>query len=59
MIRKLESIFLLPAEEKQALQSLPVQVQVFEADQDIVRVGDSPSQCCLLVEGRGLNVRLR
>lgn len=51
MIRKLESIFRLSDEEKQALQGLPVQLQVLRADQDIVRVGDRPSQCCLLVEG--------
>jgi CRP-like cAMP-binding protein len=51
MIRKLDSIFRLSAEEKQALHALPVQVQVLKADQDIVRVGDSPSQCCLLIEG--------
>jgi CRP-like cAMP-binding protein len=51
MIRKLESIFPLSDEEKQALQNLPVQFQVLKADQDIVRIGDSPSQACLLVEG--------
>jgi CRP-like cAMP-binding protein len=51
MIRKLESIFPLSDEEKQALQGLPVQLQVLKADQDIVRIGGSPSQCCLLVEG--------
>jgi CRP-like cAMP-binding protein len=51
MIRKLESIFPLAEEEKQALQDVPVQVVALEADQDIVRVGDRPSQCCLLLEG--------
>jgi CRP-like cAMP-binding protein len=28
-----------------------VQIQLLKADQDIVRIGDSPSQCSLLVEG--------
>jgi CRP-like cAMP-binding protein len=51
MIRKLESIFPLSDEEKQALQDLPVQITVLNADEDIVRIGDRPSQCCLLVEG--------
>ena len=51
MIRKLDSIFPLSDEEKQALQDLPVQVQVLKADQDIVRIGDRPSQSCLLLEG--------
>jgi CRP-like cAMP-binding protein len=51
MIRKLESIFPLSDEEKQALQDVPVQVTLFQADQDIVRIGDRPSRCCLLLEG--------
>jgi CRP-like cAMP-binding protein len=51
MIRKLDSIFPLSEEEKQALQDLPMQITVFKADQDIVRIGDRPSQCCLLLEG--------
>jgi CRP-like cAMP-binding protein len=51
MTRKLESIFPLLDEEKQALQGLPVHVTAFQADQDVVRVGDRPSQCCLLLEG--------
>ena len=51
MIRKLDSIFPLSEEERQALQQLPVQVTLFKADQDIVRIGDQPSQCCLLLEG--------
>ena len=51
MIRKLESIARLADEERQALQDLPVQVTVLKGDQDIVRIGDRPSQCCLLIEG--------
>src|SRR5215212_268584 len=51
MIRKLDSIFPLSEEERQALQDLPVQITVINADQDIVRIGDRPSQCCLLLEG--------
>ena len=37
LIRKLESIFTLTGEEKQALIDLPMQVQELRADQDIVR----------------------
>jgi CRP-like cAMP-binding protein len=51
MIRKLESIFALSDEERHALTSLPVQVVAFRPDQDIVRIGDRPSQSCLLLEG--------
>jgi CRP-like cAMP-binding protein len=51
MIYKLESIFSLSEEERQALAGLPVQITAFKADQDIVRIGDRPSQSCLLLEG--------
>jgi CRP-like cAMP-binding protein len=51
MIRKLESIFLLSDEEKRALSDLPIQITVSKPDQDIVRIGDRPSQCCLILEG--------
>jgi len=51
MIRKLESIFSLSDEERQALQDLPVQITALKADQDIVRIGDRPSQSFTLVEG--------
>ncbi|CAO1661298.1 hypothetical protein NYA30BAC_01218 [Halomonas sp. NYA30] len=51
MIRKLESNFTLTAEERQALQELPVQTQDVKSNQDIVKMGDQPSQCCLLLEG--------
>lgn len=51
MIRKLDSIFLLSDEERRALQEVPVQVTALKADQDIVRIGDRPTQCCLLLEG--------
>ena len=51
MIRKLESIFPLSDEERQALASLPVQVMTFRPDQDIVRIGDRPSQSCMVLQG--------
>jgi CRP-like cAMP-binding protein len=51
MIRKLDSIFPLSEEERWALQELPVQITLLKADQDIVRIGDQPSQSCLLLEG--------
>jgi CRP-like cAMP-binding protein len=51
MIRKLESVFTLTDDERQALETLPMQVQVIKADQDIVREGDAPSRSCLLLSG--------
>ena len=50
LVLKLESIFSLTEEEKQALTSLPVHVMTLKGDQDIVRVGDRPTRCCLFLE---------
>jgi CRP-like cAMP-binding protein len=51
LTRKLESIFTLTEEEHGALLSLPMQVAMLKEDQDIVREGDRPSRCCLLLSG--------
>jgi len=51
MNRKLTSIFSLSDKEKQAIQSLPIQLTPFRTDQDIVRVGERPSRSFLLAEG--------
>jgi CRP-like cAMP-binding protein len=51
LIAKLESIFSLTDEERQALLDLPMQVQELRAKQDIVREGDRPTRSCLVLEG--------
>ena len=51
VIRKLDSIFRLTDEERAAVASLPIQVTELRADQDIVREGDRPSRCCLVLGG--------
>ncbi len=51
MILKLESVFTLTDDERQALLDLPIQPAVIMADQDIVRQGDRPSRCCLILSG--------
>jgi CRP-like cAMP-binding protein len=51
LVRKLESLADLTPEERQALLDLPMKVQAIGADQDIVREGDRPSRCCLLLQG--------
>jgi CRP-like cAMP-binding protein len=58
LIRKLESIATLSDEERQAIKSLPVKIQTLNARQDIVRDGDKPSQCCLIVEGWACRYKL-
>jgi CRP-like cAMP-binding protein len=51
LIRKLESIFDLSEDERQSLENLPMRVTAINADQDIVREGDRPSRCGLLLSG--------
>jgi CRP-like cAMP-binding protein len=51
LIRKLESIFDLTDDERQALLDLPMQPAALKPDQDIVREGDCPSRCCLILSG--------
>jgi CRP-like cAMP-binding protein len=51
LIRKLESIADLTPEERRAILDLPMRVETLRADQDIVRDGDRPSRCCLVLDG--------
>ncbi|MBQ0820616.1 Crp/Fnr family transcriptional regulator [Microvirga sp. HBU67558] len=51
LIRKLESIFALTDDERQALENLPMQLAVIKEDQDIVREGDRPSRSCVILSG--------
>jgi len=51
LIRKLESIGNISAEEKAALYALPMRVTNLPDRQDIVAEGDRPSSCCLVLDG--------
>jgi CRP-like cAMP-binding protein len=51
LFRKLRSISPLSDDEKECLSTLPLTSKKFGPDQDIVREGDRPSECCLVVEG--------
>ncbi len=51
LTQKIDSVFTLTDDERQALETLPMQVQVIKADQDLVREGDRPSRCCLILSG--------
>ncbi len=50
-VRKIDSLYRLAPEEEQALASLPMQIRELRAAQAIVREGDKPSRCCLVLEG--------
>ncbi|WP_084698542.1 Crp/Fnr family transcriptional regulator [Muricoccus aerilatus] len=51
LVHKLRSITDLTAEERQALMDLPMTVRSYARGQDIVREGDIPSECCLILDG--------
>ena len=51
LVRKLQSITDLTAEERQAVLDLPMTVRSYARGQDIVRDGDRPGECCLILDG--------
>ncbi len=51
LVEKLESITDLTPGERQAVLALPMRIQEVRADLDVVREGDRPTQCCLILEG--------
>lgn len=51
LLLKLGSIADLSDEEKQAIVNLPMNVKVCEPDTDIVRDGDRPSDCAVVLSG--------
>jgi CRP-like cAMP-binding protein len=51
LILKLDSIFSLTDDERQAIENLPMQLVLIKEGQDIVREGDRPSRSCLLLSG--------
>ena len=51
LTRHMESIIALSDADKRALVNLPMQVMDLKADQDIVREGDRPTRCCVILEG--------
>jgi CRP-like cAMP-binding protein len=58
LIRKLETIITVSDVERRAIERLPVTRRQLSAHQDIVRDGDHPKQCCLLLEGWAFRYKL-
>jgi len=58
LVRKLQSITDLTAEERDALLDLPMAVRGYSRGEDIVREGDVPSECCLILDGFGFRYKL-
>ncbi|SDA33106.1 cAMP-binding domain of CRP or a regulatory subunit of cAMP-dependent protein kinases [Methylobacterium sp. UNC378MF] len=58
LVRKLESIATLSDEERQAIERLPVRINRLDGRHDIVRDGDKPSHCCLILDGWACRYKL-
>jgi CRP-like cAMP-binding protein len=58
LLRKLRSISPLSDDETHCLLTVPLSTKSLGPDQDIVREGDRPSECCLLVEGFACRYKL-
>ena len=51
LIRKLETVAALSDLEKEAIATLPLRLKAFEANSDLTSEGETPSECCLVLEG--------
>jgi CRP-like cAMP-binding protein len=51
LLRKLETIVDLSDKESEAILGLPFTIKTVGENQDLVRDGDRPSECCLILEG--------
>lgn len=51
LFRKFETVFTLTDRERTAIRALPAQALPMKRNYDIVREGDSPGRCCVILEG--------
>ncbi len=58
LARKLASFAALTAEERDAVDRLPMTIRSLAARQDIVREGDRPGHCCLVLTGFAFRYKL-
>ena len=58
LLRKLDGVAELSAADRNAIRALPMAIRSFGADQDIVREGDGPIECCLILDGFACRYKL-
>lgn len=51
LIQQLDLLVELSAEDRQALESLPIRTRMVPEHRDVVREGVRPTECCLVVDG--------
>lgn len=57
IVRKLQLVSGLDADDVRALETLPIAVRPAAAHEYVVRDGERPTQCCLLIEGYAIRVK--
>ena len=58
LIHKLESILVLSEDEKDVLRKLSGTIKTVGPRQDLVREGDRPAECCLILDGFAYRYKL-
>src|SRR4051794_11807755 len=58
LVRKLESILVLSEDEKNVLRNVSGTIKTVGPRQDLVREGDRPHECCLILEGFAYRYKL-
>lgn len=58
LVQKLQSITDLTAEERHALMDLPMTIRSYTRGEDMVREGDRPSECSMVLEGFAFRYKL-
>src|SRR3954447_696751 len=58
LIHKLESILVLSEDEKDVLRTVSGTIKTVGPRQDLVREGDRPFECCLILEGFAYRYKL-
>jgi CRP-like cAMP-binding protein len=58
LLRRLERAQPLSTEERSIINSIPVKVRTIEANRDVVRQGDYPTQCCFVFSGQLIRNRI-
>ncbi|MFN3511912.1 MAG: Crp/Fnr family transcriptional regulator [Phenylobacterium sp.] len=58
LLDKLESMGPVTQEQRAAIRDLPIRVSEPKGDEDLVREGDAPKECCLVLEGFACRYKL-
>lgn len=58
LLRRIESIAKLTDPERDALRKVPMSVRDVPARTDLIREGDCPEECCVLLEGFAIRYKL-